>query len=250
VLLSEPSRSPYDLHLKLLGVPIRIHPWFWLVSLFLGMSPGSDNDPARVALWILASFVSVIVHEMGHALTIRHFGARPWITLYGMGGLASSTMTRRSPRTQILISLAGPAAGFALFGLVVTLVAATGHRVVFDWHSLPYMPVQILDGFENARLWDLTAILLSWNYYLGLLNLLPIYPLDGGQVARELFQVADPGQGLRRSIMVSVVVAAGAALWGLKFKNMMLILLFGMLAYENYMNLQQIYPGRGTRGRW
>ena len=64
--------------------------------------------------WVVAVFLSVLVHEMGHALAIRALGVQPWITLYGMGGLTSHRGGRLPPKTQILVSLAGPAAGFAL----------------------------------------------------------------------------------------------------------------------------------------
>ena len=72
-------------------------------------------------------FVSILVHELGHAFVQRYFGGRPWITLYGFGGLASCNDCDRSPRSQIIISLAGPLAGF-LFAVVVMIgVWLAGH---------------------------------------------------------------------------------------------------------------------------
>ncbi len=250
MLLAEPPRTAYDLHFNLLGVPVRVHPWFWLISLFMGMGPGAESEPAFVALWVAASFVSVLIHEMGHALVIRYFGARPWITLYGMGGLASSNESRRAPRNQILVSLAGPFAGFAFFGLVLALIAATGHRVKFDPGSLPYLPVRF-GTFDNVRMWQLCWILAIQNFYFNLLNLLPIFPLDGGQVSRELFQMADYAGGLRRSLLVSFGVAAAVAVYSLaKSQSLFMTMFFGFLAYESYQALQRFSPGRGRGGGW
>ena len=75
--------------------------------------------------------MSVLVHEMGHALAIRPLGVQPWITLYGMGGLTSHQGGRFRPPTQILVSLAGPVAGFALAAIVVALIKASGHASEF-----------------------------------------------------------------------------------------------------------------------
>ena len=110
VLLNEPSPSQGDLHFSLLNIPVRVHPMFWLMGLILGSGGSRGLQP--VVLWVVAVFVSVLVHEMGHALVIRALGVQPWITLYGMGGLTSHQGGRFRPQTQILVSLAGPAAGF------------------------------------------------------------------------------------------------------------------------------------------
>ena len=64
---------------------------------------------------------------MGHAFLQRYYGGHPWITLYSFGGLASCNDCDRSPRSQILISLAGPVAGFLLAGLVIVVLRLTGH---------------------------------------------------------------------------------------------------------------------------
>ena len=246
MFINEPPRTAYDLQFRLLGVPIRVHPMFWLVSVVFGM--GGQGDPAYVALWVAGSFLSIVVHEMGHALCIRAYGWQPWVTLYGMGGLASGPPARRSPQTQILISLAGPAAGFALFGLVVAIVAATGHRVEFDRRLLPGAPV-VFGGFDNVRAWEFAYILAWQNFAWNVLNLLPIFPLDGGQVARETWRLVDPRDGLRRSLMLSIAAAGGMAAWAvMKGNNIYLTLFFAFLAYESFVLLERMFPGQGFGG--
>ena len=87
MLLGEPPESQYDLHFSLLGIPVRVHPYFWLVSVLMGWNQG---DAKLALLWVAAVFVSILVHEMGHALVIRYYGWSPRVTLYSFGGLASS----------------------------------------------------------------------------------------------------------------------------------------------------------------
>src|SRR6202011_2917389 len=110
-LIGEPPATQADLHFALFGIPVRVHPMFWLMAVLLGANMTAGR-PDLMFFWVLAVFLSILVHELGHALVIRSFGSQPWITLYGMGGLASHAATRTDPGTHILISLAGPGAGF------------------------------------------------------------------------------------------------------------------------------------------
>ena len=87
MLLGEPPRTPYDLNFSLFGIPVRVHPLFWLVTLLLGYELAAM--PPRCLTWIIAVFSAILVHEMGHALAMRAYGFQPWITLYGMGGLTA-----------------------------------------------------------------------------------------------------------------------------------------------------------------
>ena len=114
MLLGEPPPTQADLHFRVFGIPVRVHPLFWIVTLFLGLAAARRPIRCETLIWVAVVFVSILVHELGHALMQRYFGGHPWITLYGFGGLASCNDCDRSPRSQILISLAGPVAGFLL----------------------------------------------------------------------------------------------------------------------------------------
>ncbi len=109
-MIGEPPPSPGELHFAVFGIPVRIHPFFWPVALFLGYGATGGN-PRLMFFWVLAVFFSVLVHEMGHALVIRKYGWQPRVTLYSMGGLASYNAVRMDPRTHVVISIAGPLAG-------------------------------------------------------------------------------------------------------------------------------------------
>jgi Zn-dependent protease len=93
----------------------------------------------------------------------------------------------------------------------------------------------------DELIWDLLQINIFW----GLVNLLPVYPLDGGQIARELMIQANPQEGVKQSLWLSVFTGAGLAILGAFYLNrMFMALLFGYMAYTSYAMLQ-MYSGGG-----
>ncbi|MCH8921713.1 MAG: peptidase, partial [Planctomycetes bacterium] len=107
--MAEPPKTQFDLHFSLFGFPVRISPWFWAMSLLLGFRLG---NPKLLLMWVGVVFVSILIHELGHALAMRYYGWNARITLYAFGGLASYESNwsmqqgHSSPKSQILISLA------------------------------------------------------------------------------------------------------------------------------------------------
>jgi Zn-dependent protease len=266
VNLAEPSRTAYDLNFQLLGFPVRIHPLFWVVGFVLGFR--GDSDGIGILVWMLVLLVSILVHELGHAILIRRFGRPAHIVLYMMGGLAiegedqpysswssysPSNYSRRSrtPTEQIIISLAGPGAGFILAAFVIVGVFATGGQV------RPFLSDEYIPGFhaalggafaDNVNLQYLVYCLLYFNIFWGLVNLLPVIPLDGGQIALQVLNVRDPWGGMVKALWLSVFVgAAVAVLAGVMFRDLFVAMLFASLAVSNYFALQQ--PGAGGGGR-
>ena len=155
---------------------------FWVVALILGLNSERMID---VFIWGGALFVAILVHELGHALTMRRFGLRPWITLHGMGGLASYDMAQLQASrasgwiNQILISVAGPGAGFVLAMLTIALVIASGHSIGV-YFGAPYGVFVMAQGIATPAAREFTNSLLFICVIWGMVNLLPIYPLDGG----------------------------------------------------------------------
>lgn len=238
MLLGEPAPTQADLHFRVLGVPVRVHPFFWVMALLLGMG-GREAEPVTTLIWVAVVFVSILVHEMGHAAMQRYYGGHPWITLYGFGGLASCDDCDRSPRAQILISLAGPFAGFFFAGFVVSILVALQRFEGFDLYWIPIHWVPF-----GTRLDLAIAFLMFVNVAWGLLNLLPIYPLDGGRIARELFTLGNPRSGIIQSLQLSAGAAVLVAAYALTRQLFFMTLMFGMLAYGSFQTLQ------AYRGRW
>lgn len=264
LLIAEPTPTRYDLHFKVLGFPVRVHPFFWLMAVMLGIN-GRDTRPYQVAIWILVVFVSILVHELGHALAIRRFGWGSRIILYHLGGLATlespdsylpaHNENEHKPGVKILIALAGPAAGFLLAGVVIAVLFAA--RVDFGFvRSQSYGIIWDLQGLydKNERLGVLVDFLLYVNVFWGLLNLLPVYPLDGGQVARELFSLKNPRAGIENSLLLSSVtggIVAGLSLFHFGFPDgLFMAVMFGVLSFVSFRTLQQFrqHPGYGGGG--
>ncbi len=255
MLFQEPRQTPYDLSFKISGIPVRVHPLFWLVSIIMGSRLG---DPITIVIWTVVVFISILVHELGHAFVMRWYGEVPRISLYFGGGLAISggDQAAWSPRQkfgrttaeQVIISFAGPAAGFILAGLVVGLVYLNGGKIIIPEGGYFFQPVF---SFQiNPNLWYFIFFMLLINTFWGLVNLIPVFPLDGGQISRAIFTHANPSDGVRQSLWVSVIAGALAAFAGVVvFRQVFMAILFGMLAFSSFQSLQMIDRGGFGGGR-
>ena len=214
---AEPTQ--FDLRFSLFGIPVRVHPLFWVVTAALGWS----RDVKATFLWVACVFISVLVHEFGHALTAKYFGWRPEVVLYMMGGYAAHyAVWGRSTLRMVLMIFAGPGAGFVLFALIYGIeLAFHAQRVVLSDYG--YMAFKFM---EFINLW--------W----GLVNLLPVYPLDGGQIVYETLGHFQGNRGRVLAIQVSMVFGIIVALAAVKFQMTMAAMLFGSMAFTNFQMLQ------------
>jgi Zn-dependent protease len=266
VLLAEPPRTQFDLSFQVFGFPVRVHPFFWLAGVLMGYST-LQHGVIDLVIWVGAMFVSILIHELGHALMIRRFGRDAHIVLYMMGGLAIEGRPQsqfgnpwsldsymggyqprpRSPQEQILISAAGPGIQFLLAGLVIAGVYASRGVLEFGYYRIPFLPFAELGGglARNRNLSILVNDLLQINILWALMNLLPVLPLDGGQIALQVFMQQDAWQGHIRALWLSVIVGGimavlGIAVLGDKF----MMLLFASLAASSYFTILQSGGGR------
>ena len=246
MLLGEPPRSQADLNFAIFGIPVRIHPFFWLVAVLLG---ARSDSAAELLSWVVALFVSILLHELGHALALRAYGVRAWVTLYGLGGVASYNPAEAAyakgsgSLRQIVVSLAGPGAGFLLAAAICGAIILSGHQVRLA--GIFVVPVgDIGSPVFTYFVFQMLFINIVW----GLVNLMPVYPLDGGHIAREVLVAINPREGIRHSLILSIMTGGALAIFGLlQWKSVFVALLFGYLAYTSYTTLQA-YTGR--RGPW
>jgi membrane-associated protease RseP (regulator of RpoE activity) len=200
---------------RLFEIPVRVQLWFLLLAYIV--FPPSD-PPQQLLIWIPVVFVGVLMHELGHALVGRRFGLAPAIELYALGGLTSWRSGRPlSPLRQVALSAAGPAVGLAVGGLC--LVAA--------W-TLP------LPGLLSVLIGYMLWVNLGW----AILNLLPILPLDGGQITASAAEAVAGPAGRRAARYFSLVVTAAISIWFLLQLNLWMLLLCGFLAHTNWQALQ------------
>jgi stage IV sporulation protein FB len=248
MLFQSPPYTRFDLNFSLAGIPVRVHPLFWLMALVFGASSG---DPLQLLIWIVAVFLSVLIHELGHALAMRLYGQSSQIVLYAAGGLTMPGQVRwggalasvsLTPNQEIVISLAGPGAGFLLAALILIGSVAAGSSIVMTtiFGLIPFPVVVLPIGSQIAN--SIVMTFLWVNIFWGLINLLPVYPLDGGHVTRYVLLQADPWNGVRKSLWVSVIAGGIIAVLSLiLMRSMYLAFLFGLLAFQSYQTLK----GRG-----
>ena len=183
------------------GIPIRVHPSFWLGSILFGSNLPSNQ---LVFIWVVCAFISILVHELGHALTAESFGWPTEILLYFGGGLAMSQRLRNNtPWRSMIVSFMGPAAGFLLFILILAIMRAMG---------LTNADVMNVTASNERYYWyHALDFLMFMNLYWGLLNLLPVIPLDGGYLLQSLCQIVGFRNPLDVAMKVGVVVSGAAA---------------------------------------
>jgi stage IV sporulation protein FB len=257
-MFGEPAPTQGDIHFRLFGLPVRIHPLFWLVAVVLGSKSGGAVE---ILIWVAAVFISILVHEMGHALVIKAYGFRPWIVLYGMGGLAchDPAENRASKANthlgQISISISGPLAGFLLAAALIAVLYSVGfrHQIIFTkpfnitpfWLDVANLQDLFTGQIGLTRRSQLVNDIFFISVFWGLMNLLPIYPLDGGQIAREILLYFNPRDGIRQSLILSIFTAGLAALYGLQSQDWYICIFFAYMAYESFSIMQSYTDHRG-----
>jgi Zn-dependent protease len=197
---------------RIAGIPVRIEVTFFVFAFLIGYTA---ERPSIVFYWIPIAFVSILLHEFGHAIAAKSFGDRPTVTVAGLGGL--TTFSPRHTRAELLtITLAGPLSALVLLGIPSLLLQQS------SWTD----PFNDPNGNHYAF-----ATLLVWvNVYWSMVNLLPILPLDGGAVVAHVF-----GRVRAQQLSVPVALVAGyvAFLHGLPFAA----LFAGFFALQNITSL-------------
>jgi Zn-dependent protease len=212
---------------RVFGFPVHVDLTFVLFVGFLGFAQGLAFD--ELVVWVLLALVSVLLHELGHAVLARRTGASPAITLMAMGGVTTYSPPRQLSRLESLaISLSGPAVGLVLGGAL-----------------LLFRPDEDPPGLLGFALRAGIFTTLGWSLF----NLLPIVPLDGGQALRELL----PGEPLtraRRASVVSIVLAIALAV--VAVQNQWIgtfgIVLAAFLVLSNVMQLRSLSAASSGQG--
>jgi Zn-dependent protease len=148
---------------RVAGIDLFLHP----SALLLFLIASGTTTVLENVVFVVGLLGSIVLHELGHALMARRYGIQTAdITLYLFGGVARLERMPRSSGPELLIALAGPAVNFAIVAALGTILG------VGQFLSLPPLPFLMS--------------LLILNAGLGLFNLLPVFPMDGGRVVRAL----------------------------------------------------------------
>ncbi|MBZ5620091.1 MAG: site-2 protease family protein [Acidobacteriia bacterium] len=214
------------------GVPIRLHFTFILLLVFLlFIGVGGQQSGATTALYILALFASVLLHELGHTLVAKRYGIRTTeIVMFPIGGVSRPERQPKA-REELWIALAGPTVNLLIAVALLAWVASRQGFVALEQLRQP----------TDANLAERIAL---GNLMLWLFNLLPAYPMDGGRILRSFLALHRPEEEATR-------IAAGAGqalavfmgLAGLLWGNYILV----FVALFVYLGASQ--EGAAARGR-
>jgi Zn-dependent protease len=197
--------------------------FFILVGLFVVLNYDESRGVQYALIWIPILFLSVLIHELSHAAAIALLGfGSSSIVLGGMGGhTANESMRRARPWQGVVISVAGPAASFALMFLSTLIWRGTtiGHT---DKMLQVFLPLSAL-----ANLW--------W----GIFNLIPVPPLDGGHATRDFFRMfLSERTAFVIAIWIAIVVGAAVTIYGLFNRQLFLTIYIGWFSYLAWQQWQ------------
>jgi stage IV sporulation protein FB len=215
------SRYVSAFHLfTIAGIPVSASPFYFLLLLMF-----AGGDLMRGLIWAVCITLSLLVHELGHALVARHLRHEPSIMLHGFGGLTSRTRSGRDVEEAAIIAT-GPAAGLALGLGIFGLWRLLGHAGLGDL---------AFSAMAMEWLYALLVPCITWN----LLNLIPLWPLDGGQLFR--LGVLRFTRGRRADVVthgLALVLIAGLGVWAVQARSIYAGLVLLMLAAQNIRALR------------
>lgn len=264
MMFQEPQSTRYDLRFRIFDVPVAVHPFFWIVGLVLvgttALQPIKDdpsNALANLVLFMFVWFASILIHELGHSLVMRYYGIRSKIWLYAFGGLAipdafSSYGQRKFRWQQTLISLAGPMAQLFLYFVALICVIPMGYEIDFSF-SISFFkafPLNANFGNEESLLvvgpFSILKFLhVFWfvNWVLALFNLLPIFPLDGGHVTKEIMEQKFGYKGFEYTLWITIGTCILLGITAFQMKEQFIGIMMAILGFQAFQRLQSMRSG-------
>ncbi len=193
-------------------IPVTIYPTFWLFAGLIGYI--NSMSFIGTLIWVGIIFVSVLFHEYGHALTAALFGQTPRIELVALGGLTYHNGQKLSFWKQFFIVLNGPIFGFLLAILATILLQVPA----------------LAQGMTGSILTLTRMVNLFWT----IINLLPVMPLDGGQLLRIVLEGIFGVKGFKYAIVTSMLLSLGISIFFFIAQGFLIGALFFLLAFQSY----------------
>jgi stage IV sporulation protein FB len=213
---------------KLFDIDVRVH-WSFILILAWGafIYSAGPAGPLLGAIYgvliILLLFICVTLHEFGHALVAQRFDIKvPHITLLPIGGVASLERMPDKPSQELWIAIAGPLVNFVIALLVFPLLLLSGNLPSLNLSNAAI----ILSGTQAPTVATVLLFLFYTNIALGVFNLLPAFPMDGGRVLRALLAFAmSYVDATRIAVIVGRLMAVLFALWGIINRDIFFLLI-------------------------
>lgn len=202
--------------LSIAGIPIRLHLSFFLLIAWVILDAlGSNEDPIFDTLFVLGIFACILLHELSHALTAKFYKISTRdIVLYPFGGIATIGASP-APAAELVIAAAGPALNFVIAAILFPFSLGLPFSVGPEWASA------IADR--------LVANLFFANLVLGIFNLIPALPMDGGRILRAALQLLGVKRATAISSKISQVLSIIMGLGGIYMGNPILVIVAVMV---------------------
>jgi len=197
-------------------IPVKISPFFWVTAALIGWinSMGMPSPFLSTLIWIFVIFISILVHEFGHALTSRYFGQKPRIELVAFGGLTYPEGPRLKGWREFTMVMNGPIFGFILFLIASTILST---------------------GFFTSSYTVYCLRIFQWvNLFWTVVNLLPVMPLDGGHLLRIIFESFCGAKGLKYALFTSMLLSAAFSVVFFFYGLFLVGAIFFLFAFQNF----------------
>lgn len=198
-------------------IPLSVYPSFWALAILIALANGTTIS--EMVIWVGVVFVSVIIHEMGHAITAILFGQSVAIELRGLGGVTIPLGGKLSQGKEFVVVFMGPLFGFLLAGLA-------------------FIALQVPVIYPSILIYSLKVIYIA-NILWSILNLLPVLPLDGGRLMMIFFEKLFGHSGVKFSYLFSCLFSLFLSLAAFSFYAVIAGALFMLFAYEGYVGFQR-----------
>lgn len=200
------------------SIPIVIHPIFWLVAGVIGWM--NSWTILGTLVWMGVIVLSLLVHEFGHALSAKSFGQTAQIELVAMGGLTFHDGKKLKGWQDFLIVLMGPLSSLILAGAAFLLRNA-------------------LMGISPLLTYVLTLFVFI-NIFWTIINMLPILPLDGGQLVRIVLEGIFGHKGLKFTLMLGIILGVGFGIAAFIVGYFLIGAIMLLLAFESFSSWKQV----------
>ena len=198
------------------GIMLRVHITFPLILIWGAIQFGILNGQGLagaifgVIVFILL-FIIVVLHELGHSFAAQYYGVPvKEIVLLPIGGVARLASIPEEPLKEFVIAIAGPLVNFVLAGLLFVVALASDQEIgnIFDLEGL-------MAGMTRLSLSSIFAYVFVSNLFLGIFNLIPAFPMDGGRVLRALLATQmNYVTATRIAVVIGQNLALLFGLWG------------------------------------
>ncbi len=202
-------------------IPVKIAPSFFLMAAILGFL--NTFSLMGTIIWAIVIFLSVLVHEYGHAIAATLFGQRAQIQLFAFGGLTLPHGKKLKQWQELIVIAMGPAFGFGLY---------------FATFLIPIETLQSL-GVVGPYLAYALIVARFINLFWTVINLIPILPLDGGHLLRVLLEVFIGHKSWKASFIISLLLSAAGSCYFFAMGQFFIGAIFLLFTFQSYETLRQ-----------